>query len=79
MKQVFINGEPLQLFFSVTSSRDSILEHITELVMFDKRNIFKLNEQHSCSVSPSSLCDLVISGDEDYKEVTIEKIKPLYL
>jgi hypothetical protein len=79
MKQVFINGQPLQLFFSETSSKDSIIEHITELVMFDERNIFKLNEQHSCCVSPSMHGDLSISGDEDSKTVTIEKIKPLYL
>jgi hypothetical protein len=76
MKQIFLDGEPCQLFFSETSSTDSIIVHLIELVMFDKSNVFGLKEQHSCCISP---CDLTIRGDEDYKELTIVKIEPIKL
>jgi hypothetical protein len=79
MKQIFLNGQPCQLFFSETSSRDSILEHLNELVMFDKSNIFGLKEQQSCYTSPSISGDLRISGKEDNKILTIVKIEPIKL
>jgi len=79
MFQIFLNDHPTQLFFSLTSSRESIIEHLSELVMFDSRNIFNLNEQRSCSVSPSLIGDIHISGDEDSKILTIEKVKPIKL
>ena len=79
MKQIFLDGQPCQLFFSETSSRDSIIEHLTELVMFDKSNFFNLKEQHSCYTSPSIIGDLRIWGNEDDhgKVLTIVKIKPI--
>ena len=79
MKQIFLNGQPCQLFFSETSSRDSIIEHLIELVMFDKSNVFRLKEQHSCYVSSSTMGDLRIWGDEDSKILTIVTIKPIFL
>ena len=77
MKQLFVNGNSTTLFFSEDASFDDIFEWIQEQAMFDPANIFLLNEQRSCSVS-NSLNDYIhISGDEDWKLITINEITPI--
>ena len=76
MKQLFINGNSTTLFFSEKASFDDIFEWVQEQVMFSDTNIFSLNEQRSCSVS-NAIDGMCISGDEDFKRVTIETMTPI--
>lgn len=76
MKQLFINGDPSNFFFSKSSSFDDVFEWVSEQAMFDSENVFRLNEQHSCSVS-NSIRQICISGDEDLKYVEIKDITPI--
>ena len=76
MKQLFINGNATNFFFSKYSTFDDIIKWVCEQAIFDSRNIFNLNEQHSCSVS-NSIDEIFINGDEDLKQITIEDIKPI--
>jgi len=77
MKQLFVNGNATDFFFSKDSNFDDIFDWVHEQAMFDSKNIFNLNEQHSCSVS-NSVDGICISGDEDFKEITIEDIIPIF-
>ena len=77
MKQLFVNGNATDFFFSKDSNFDDIFDWVHEQAMFDSQNIFNLNEQHSCSVS-NSVDGICISGDEDFKEITIEDIAPIF-
>jgi hypothetical protein len=77
MKQLFVNGNATDFFFSKDSNFDDIFDWVHEQAMFDSKNIFNLNEQHSCSVS-NSVDGICISGDEDFKEITIEDIAPIF-
>jgi hypothetical protein len=81
MQQIFLDDKPCQLFFSETTSKDSIIEHLIELVMWDESNFFNLKEQHSCYTGPSFMGDLRISGNEydEGKVLTIVKIEPICL
>ena len=77
MKQLFVNGNATTLFFSKDSSFDDIFEWVQEQVYwFDSKNIFKLNEQHSCIVN-NSIDGMCISGDEDLKQITVKDITPI--
>lgn len=76
MNQIFLDGKPCQLFFSETSSIDSIIEYIRAIVLFDDYNLFGLNEPYSCYAFPH-MGDIVISGYQDYKVLTIVKIEPI--
>tara|TARA_R110000851_G_C12726228_1_gene529109 strand:- start:203 stop:439 length:237 start_codon:yes stop_codon:yes gene_type:complete len=77
MKQLFISGNASTLFFSESSSFDDIFEWVQERVMFDKSNIFNLNEPHSCSVNNGLDGSIWISGDEDSITINIESITPI--
>lgn len=75
MKQLIIDGKPTQFFFDLTTSFDDIFEWIQERVMFDfENNVFRLNEQHSCSCSNHIDGGISISGDEDLKIITIDDL-----
>jgi hypothetical protein len=76
MKRLFIDERPTEFFFNNETSHDEIFEWVEEAVMFPPGNIFKLNEKHSCVISKEVNC-VCISGDEDYKEVTIETVVPI--
>tara|TARA_R110000851_G_scaffold21819_1_gene65041 strand:- start:4340 stop:4588 length:249 start_codon:yes stop_codon:yes gene_type:complete len=78
MKQLVLDDDtPSQIFFSYFTSFNDIFEWVQQMVMFDEKNIFNLNEQFSCSVEPNETeSTFVISGDEDYRELSIETIKP---
>jgi len=76
MKQLFINGDATNLFFSKESSFDDIFEWVEKQVMFGSQNIFNLNEKRSCSVDKYE-DGISIIGDEDAKQVTIEDIIPI--
>jgi len=78
MKQLFLNGNATYFFFSKDSSLDDIFEWVQEQAMFDSRNIFNLNEQRSCSVTNTIAYGICISGDEDFKQITIEDITPIF-
>ena len=78
MKQLFVNGDATNFFFSKDSTFDDIFEWVLEQAMFDSQNIFNLNEQHSCSVSNTIAYEICISGDEDFKQITIEDITPIF-
>lgn len=45
MKQLFINGNATNFFFSKESIFDDIFEWVQEQAMFDSHNIFNLNKQ----------------------------------
>ena len=76
MKQLFVNGNATNLFFSENTSFDDIFEWVQEQAMWDSANIFCLNEQHSCSVS-NSIEGIYISGDEDLEQITVKDITPI--
>ncbi len=80
MKQLFLNEEPLQVFFLESTSFTDIHTWTIEQVIFNKDNIFSLNEQRSCIVAPNKRdLEFIISGDEDLKEIQIKEIKPIDL
>jgi hypothetical protein len=76
MRQLFLEEEPLQIFFSESTSFTDIHTWIIEQVIFNKDNIFNLNEQHSCTVGPHERdLKFFIMGDEDLKTLTLGEIK----
>ena len=76
MRQLFLDEEPLQVFFSESTSFTDIHTWTIEQVIFNKDNIFSLNEQHSCYIKPNERdLKFIISGDEDLKILTLEEIK----
>jgi hypothetical protein len=78
MKQLIDdNNTPLQIFFKDDTSFEDIFDWVNFMAMFNHINIFNLNEQFSCSVEPNETENtFVISGDEDYRELSLETIKP---
>ena len=71
------NNTPLQIFFKDDTSFEDIFDWVNFMAMFNHTNVFNLNEQFSCSVEPNETENtFVISGDEDYRELSIETIKP---
>tara|TARA_R100000005_G_C4950069_1_gene170951 strand:+ start:509 stop:742 length:234 start_codon:yes stop_codon:yes gene_type:complete len=76
MKQLFIDGNSTEIFFSKNASFNDVFEWIEEEVIFSESNIFNLNEKHSCDVSTHIDC-ILISGDEDLKTITIQEINPI--
>ena len=78
MKQLIDdNNTPLQIFFKDDTSFEDIFDWVNFMAMFNHTNVFNLNEQFSCSVEPNETeITFVISGDEDYRELSIETIKP---
>jgi|15BtaG_2_1085339.scaffolds.fasta_scaffold22461_3 hypothetical protein len=77
MKQLIDDNTPLQIFFKDDERFEDIFEWIRDMAMFNHINIFNLNEQFSCSVEPNKRDNtFVISGDEDYRELSLETIKP---
>lgn len=79
MKQLVLDDDtPSQIFFNDYTPFDDIFEWVQQMAMFDKKNIFNLNEQHSCSVEPNMRDNtFTISGDEDYRELSLETITPI--
>ena len=77
MKQLFINGNATTLFFSAESNFVNVFEWVFESVLFSEDNLFNLNEKHSCSVTTTPQCEILISGDEDSIELTLEPIIPI--
>ena len=78
MKQLIDdNNTPLQIFFKDDTSFEDIFDWVNFMAMFNHTNVFNLNEQFSCSVETNETENtFVISGDEDYSELSIETIKP---
>lgn len=76
MKRLLINGNQTNFLFSKESKFNDIFEWITEQLMYSNDNIFELNEAHSCFTYEDGN-NISISGDEDYKLITIEEIKPI--
>ena len=77
MKQLIDGNTPLQLFFNDDERFEDIFDWVNFMAMFKLNNIFNLNEQFSCSVEPNETENtFVISGDEDYRELSLETIKP---
>ncbi len=77
MKRLVTNGIKTDFFFSEKSSFDDIFEWVSHQVMFGSRNLFNLNERHSCSVSNGLDSSITISGDEDLIKVEIEEVNPI--
>lgn len=81
MKQLIDDSlnTPLQIFFKDDTSFEDIFEWVNFMAMFNHTNVFNLNEQFSCSVerrTNETENTFVISGDEDYRELSLETIKP---
>ncbi len=77
MKRLIFNGNKTEFFFSGNSSYDDIFDWVSSQAMFGSKNLFDLNEQHSCSVSNGLDSSLTISGDEDLIKVEIEEVNPI--
>ena len=78
MKQLFLDDEPMQVFFNGNVKFTNLLQWVIDQTIFSKDNIFSLNEQHSCVVRPNERDMLfIISGDEDLKSLTFEEIKSI--
>ena len=75
MNQLFLNGSATTLFFTLNIQDQRVLNQI-ELMVIDSTNIFNLNEAHSCGVDLFQ-DTIVISGDEDYVEITFNAIIPI--
>ena len=77
MKQLIDGNTPLQIFFKDDERFEDIFDWVNFMAMFNHINIFNLNEQFLCSVEPNETENtFVISGDEDYRELSLETIKP---
>lgn len=74
MKRLVINGEPSELFFEENATQDEIFIWVAKQ-MLNKKNLFELNEQHSCSISCPAKNFISIYGDEDSMDIEIENIK----
>ena len=72
MKQLFFNDKPTTLFFN----QNEEIENICHWVNFNI-HLFELNEQNSCVAIISTDNEIVITGDEDLKVLTIEEITPI--
>jgi len=74
MRQLFINGNPSQHFF-----REEItLEQLAKMLNtpLDGMDFLELNEAFSCTAD-FEFDMIVIRGDEDLMELTLEIIKPM--
>ncbi len=73
MRQLFINGEKSQMFFTNTINNGRILHWIRE--NFSR---FDLNEEHSCTaIAEIKENNFLIRGDEDRVELELKTVKPI--
>lgn len=73
MQRLFINGNGTDLFFSNDVTLEEIGLWMEESIMFNDKNIFGLNEQHSCDIIIEDGV-IIISGDEDFKDVIMKDV-----
>ena len=77
MKQLFKNETATTLFFEDETTLEDISDWIS-INIHTGNDIFNLNEAHSSKVKIFDNV-IIISGDEDWIEITLEKITPIVI
>ena len=71
MRNLLVDNEPTLFLFPDNSMMDSIANWVRKNI---ENGAFGLNEHWNCSVEISEEDSIVISGDEDYRVLTLETI-----
>ena len=75
MKQLFKSGNATTLFFEDETSLEDIRDWLS-INIHTGNDMFNLNEAHTAKVEIYG-ADILISGDEDLVEITLETITPV--
>ena len=75
MKQLFRSGNATTLFFKDETTLEDIRDWLS-VNIHTGNDMFGLNEPHTATVK-IYVDDILISGDEDFVEITFETITPI--
>jgi hypothetical protein len=74
MKQLYFGDKPTSIFFEKNVKMKDVVNWVNRKLIYSD-NIFDLNEQHSCKAINIDNTTIVISGDEDYKEIELVNVQ----